>query len=262
MKCKRSFLLFLLVFILGIIDMSGQETENRTSDFIYKLNRDKNAVIITDYIGKKTDVSVPEKIDGYPVVAFDLDFRHNFHNITSIVFPDTIISLGDQIFPPLSSKLKKVVLPKYITRIPDDMFQGCQNLTEIIWPENLEEIGERAFYNMRSPNMTAIVLPKTVKKIGRQAFYLCTNVKSVELPEELEYIENQAFYSCNQLESVKTYQKILYIGDEAFSYCLNLKTFNTPDKKIDYGYGVFIGCAKLNSEDQSKITNSGYNGEF
>ena len=79
--------------------------------------------------------------------------------------------------------------------VPDEpdpsLFSGCSGLTEITLPEELEEIGERAFFCCTA--LTEIVIPDPVEYIGDYAFSLCVKLDSIELPEDLEVIGPNTF---------------------------------------------------------------------
>ena len=67
--------------------------------------------------------------------------------------------------------LSSLVFPNSITSIGDDAFGGCCSLTDIVLPEGVNSIGERAFHNCSS--LTSIVIPDGVTSIGDWAFYDC-----------------------------------------------------------------------------------------
>ena len=70
-------------------------------------------------------------------------------------------------------------------------FSGCSGLEEIELPEDLEEIGERAFFCCTS--LTEIEIPDPVETIGDYAFSLCVKLEKIELPEDLETIGPNTF---------------------------------------------------------------------
>ena len=73
---------------------------------------------------------------------------------------------GDMTFKN-NKKIKKVVIKKGITEIPDDAFYGCKNLKSVKLPSTLKTIGSYAFYNTSIQNLT---IPKSVETIGMSAF--------------------------------------------------------------------------------------------
>lgn len=64
-------------------------------------------------------------------------------------------------------RLKGIEIPAGIKEIPDKMFFGCSELSEVVFHDGLEVIGTSAFASCR--NLEKINLPKTVKRIERWA---------------------------------------------------------------------------------------------
>lgn len=64
-------------------------------------------------------------------------------------------------------KLKGIEIPAGIKEIPNMMFFGCRELSEVVFHDGLEVIGASAFASCR--NLEKINLPKTVKRIERWA---------------------------------------------------------------------------------------------
>lgn len=73
-------------------------------------------------------------------------------------------------------------------------------LSELILPDTLVNIGERAFY--WDSGLTEIVIPEKVTTIGDYAFSCCMQLKSVTIPAGVTSIGDSAFDSCNALKTV------------------------------------------------------------
>ena len=144
-----------LIFLMSVLSMGNlfaqkAPKESPASDFKYDLNEAGDGIVIQAYLGKGGDVVIPSKIEGYPVVGLKLEILYNFDisPITSLIFPDTVtfIEFAEGASGTLTNnKLKKLVLPKNLKIIGDELFGGAVNLTELVLPENLEEIGVGAF---------------------------------------------------------------------------------------------------------------------
>jgi hypothetical protein len=110
--------------------------------------------------------------------------------IINLVIPDTLVDPYPLVslvpnFAAESPFLERIVLPKYLLKIPEYCFAGFQG-REIIFPEHkLSEndpgirIEKNAFYN--TPNLTYIYLPYRVTAIKESAFP-SRNVEGVSLP--------------------------------------------------------------------------------
>ena len=84
-------------------------------------------------------------------------------------------------------------------------------------------IHEEAFMNCT--NLTSIVFPNTLVEIGEWAFRYCFKLQQITLPNSLETIEDGAFLNCDQLATIKVGTGIKVIKATAFSYCNTLKDF-------------------------------------
>ena len=241
-----------LIFLMSVLSMGNLfaqkvPKESPASDFKYDLNEAGDGIVIQAYLGKGGDVVIPSKIEGYPVVGLKLEILYNFDisPITSLIFPDTVtfIEFAEGASGTLTNnKLKKLVLPKNLKIIGDELFGGAVNLTELVLPENLEEIGVGAFTEIGCDTKTgikSIVFPKKLKKIGGLAFYVGKNIQSITIPESVEYI-----------------------GGQAFGLCENLVSVTMPKKQIEYGGDAFIDCPKLTLKERKKIKDTGYTGGF
>lgn len=119
-------------------------------------------------------------------------------NITSIVIPDTVKTLGM------------------------GCFMECKQLTSISIPSSVTTIGEGCFCN--NDSLKSLLLPDSVTSIGRQ---LCTNdrgLETVTLSNNLSALPDYTFNCCYRLKSITIPASITYIGGHCFSTCLALET--------------------------------------
>ena len=121
--------------------------ENPEGDFKYKYDASINGVVITEYIGDKIKVRIPEKIEGEPVVA-----------------------IGDRAFQ--NSGIMEIYIPNSVTLIGISAFNGCTGLTDITIPDSVTLIGSAAF--VYCTGLTSITIPDSMTQIGDEAFYGCT----------------------------------------------------------------------------------------
>jgi hypothetical protein len=57
------------------------------------------------------------------------------------------------------------------------MFEGCSNLTSVVYPGKIVEIGDRAFKNCES--LTEFEIKESVSSIGDYCFDGCLNLSSI-----------------------------------------------------------------------------------
>lgn len=71
-------------------------------------------------------------------------------------------------------------IPEGVTKIPDGMFTGASNLSEVAFPQSLKRIGNHAFEWCHK--LTRIKIPDSVTSIGDSAFSCCFGMKSITIP--------------------------------------------------------------------------------
>lgn len=101
-----------------------------------------------------------------------------------------------------------------------DLCSGFENKTElleIILPENLITINNRAFYNI---HMSEITIPQSVTTIGDYAFYN-TDISGITIPKSVITIGQYAFYGCYNLLKVYISDMLAWCDIEFESYGAN-----------------------------------------
>ena len=94
---------------------------------------------------------------------------------------------------------------------------GCQNLTSVDFSENLEEIGEYAFF--RCTSLSSIVFHEGLKRIGDLVFIFCEQLSSVDLPDSIEMLGELTFSHIDSLTGeIRIPKNLTYIGTAAFIY--------------------------------------------
>lgn len=111
----------------------------------------------------------------------------------------------------------KVVIPSKHNGLPVigvGGFEYNRDIEELVLPNSIKYIGERAFFN--AYNLKSVKFPKRLEKIGDYAFSLCQNLKLRTLPEGIEEIGHGTLYDTAMTEFVvpSTVKKIY---DEALN---------------------------------------------
>ena len=99
---------------------------------------------------------------------------------------------------------------------------------------------DRAFLNCTA--LQEVLLPNDVQVIGENAFYGCASLTAVNL-SQVTRIEQRAFRGCTSLEAL-TLDNVAAIGLEAFFGCVSLQTLKLP-KCTKFANYIVTGCSSL-----------------
>ncbi|MBQ7699684.1 MAG: leucine-rich repeat domain-containing protein [Clostridia bacterium] len=120
------------------------------------------------------DIIIPSHINGKPVTVIDEDaFRES--DITSIVIPWTV------------------------TKIDEDAFVDCKDLSSVTLSEGLRYISTSAFYGCAA--LKSITLPASIERIASYAFRFCSALEEVVILGDTT-LDNNVFSDCESLSSI------------------------------------------------------------
>ena len=197
-----------------------------TPGVVYGVSTDGTYAEVIDYTGTATKVKIAEEYEGLPVKEiYDSAFYDN-DNITSVVIPDSVTSIGTV------------------------AFYSCDSLTSVVIPDSVTSIGWGAFYNCTS--LTSVVIGDSVTSIGFVTFYSCSSLTSVVIGDSVTSIDNAAFSYCSSLTSVVIGDSVTSIGEWAFAHCTSLTSVVIPDSVTSIG--------KLAFDNSSALTDVYYTG--
>lgn len=133
-----------------------------------------------------------------------------------------------------------------VTKIGDNAFSQCFELTTVDLPYTITEIGERAFYCCTS--LSSVNIPSSVRRIGEHAFSNTCISGTLELPSDIAYIGSGAFYDTNISRinfAYKPYVRYCTIGAYAFGRNPYLGSVYFNAMTINFEGNPFIGCPNL-----------------
>ena len=100
------------------------------ADWKYTIEDGKATIVETTQ--KSGSVTIPSKIDGFPVVGFGDGLFAGSENITIVAMPGNLVTKMSDIFLDSYDKLTSVTLTGDVTEIPQDAFAGCVALGSFI----------------------------------------------------------------------------------------------------------------------------------
>ena len=173
--------------------------------------------------------------------------------------------------------ITRVEIGAGVTSVGMFTFTGCENLTQVSFPQGLRRIGLAAF---SYTGLQAIDLPGTMQLLETSAFEGCRALTEVTIPASVTDLHSDAFYNCGGIlhyevapgnpayQSIngvifdKSGQTILFypqgragyyaipgtvtaIGWHCFDNAALLTGVTIPDSVTEIMYGAFEGCDSL-----------------
>ncbi len=130
------------------------------------------------YLGKDTQIVVPETIDGYTVVEIGTSAFYGFDKVTSIKLPETVESIYRFAFENCKS-MKTIEIPEGLVSISYGAFTNCSSLKDLVLPETLEWIGWYVFYGCDSLETITILAKDIVPEDGFGAETFDTSLAAI-----------------------------------------------------------------------------------
>lgn len=215
---KKIFvIIFCMTFMFFILYLEGcsrcnpnenkppKEIETPIEDVNFEVEVITNKKIrIGKYIGPNDSnkLIIPSQINGKKVVEIsDAAFANDFmgeYNITEVFIPKTIEKIGKEAFKNCV-KLEKIEFePNYTLKTIDkEAFYGCTNITNIVLPRGVVELGDGCFSHCS--NLTNIVLYECLLRLGEGCFSYCSNLANISLPKSIKVLSDNCFAYCHKL---------------------------------------------------------------
>lgn len=258
--------------------------------------------------GKLVTVDIPESVSQLQKETFK-----GCCSLADIVLPVSMKKVGEFVFSGCYN-LANITIPESLEEFADCAFLDCNSITsvnindigawcsidfrnnsanplchgarlylkgklvtELVIPNDVTEIKERAFY--RCSSLTSVAIPKGMVSIGRDAFSDCNGltavhvgsieawcgiefsdysanplsyaknlyqddklVTSVIVPEGVTRIGDYSFYNCTDLVSIQMPESLKEIGERAFYNCNSLTCITIPESVTSIGGYAFAGC--------------------
>ena len=205
-----------------------------------------------------TNLVIPEGVTSIGNYAFQACYR-----LTSVTIPNSVTSIGNSAFYLVANIVYNGAATgsPWGARSVNGYVEGnlvysdaaktnllaCFSAAngDIVIPNTVKSIGERAFYGCYS--LTSVTIPNSVTSIGDYAFYGCSGLTSITIPNSVTSIGEGAFYDCYSLTSVTIGNSVTSIGEGAFLGCSGLTSITIPNSVTSIGDYAFYDCSGLTS---------------
>lgn len=184
----------------------SEEIMGQPDILIKSLGNDEYEMVLVPYAKELDDhFIVPDKV----TIIGDSAFGFNKHlksidlNKVKVVKESAMSNMAE---------LESVRLSDNMTEIPDAMFVGCINLTEVTNTAHIKKVGEYAFYGTAIDTIDL----SSCESLGRYVFAL-SEISSFVIPTAVTEIPDYAFYSTANLSNVEFHSGITRIGEFAFA---------------------------------------------
>ena len=213
----------------------------------------EGGLAITGYTDKTTvtELTVPDEIDGVPVVRIEDFGICNAESLTKITIGKNVASLGGWAMTNNQHVTAYEVDPanEYFTSVDGVLFSKDRK-TLYCYPcgrnINFDKYG-------RTEDTTTYEIPDGVETIATKAFYKCYYVDVTKIPDSVTRIEEKAFHRASAMTGLALPVNLEYIGKDAFAY-----TFSASDEKEklditipasirEIGEYAFFNCDGINS---------------
>ena len=111
--------------------MKMQYIETDTQNGVLQCGICGEAVQITGYRGRDTELMIPAKINGYAVTCIGKKAFLSNKMLKNISMPESVVRIDDWAFA-YCTKLKKVILPYHRMEIGQGIFKECSDLEQIV----------------------------------------------------------------------------------------------------------------------------------
>jgi len=275
-----SLRVFIFVSLLWTLQVQAQE-------FTYTVSGGE--ATITSYYGTGTAITIPTTIDTFPVKAigdYALQYRSE---LTSVVIPSGIVTVGEGVFLGCSG-LTSTNIPNSVITVGNDAYRDCTALASVTIGSGVTSLGNAVFAGCSNLNsITAAVanlsyssldgvlfdeakttliqyppkksgsyvIPITVTSIGSFAFQGAINaLTSVTLPPNLTSIGAYAFSGCTLLTGITIPNGVQIIDIFAFNNCTGITTISIGTGANDIRASAFYGCYGLVAITVDPLNNS------
>lgn len=150
-----------------------------------------------------------------------------------------------------------VVVPEELNfmYIDEECFMDNTEITSIVIPDNVTQIGEKAFYGCI--NLKTVTFCKDLTMVEASAFEGCIALETIDMTETLSTIfAHRAFYGCRSLREIVHSEHLTAVWNYSFAGCSSLQELDLSNL-MQVGKYSFANCTGLQDVRFSKYTSVG-----
>ena len=241
---------------MNSIEVSAADVEATYIGSGYQLNYKTvdNNIEITNFTktssASSVSVVIPSKINGCSVTSIGA-YAFSGKDISSVIIPDTVVSLGNYSFYNCS-KLKTVTLSKNLSSLitlidhfnyyTNTVVQGSSvtSAYKLDYKISDHQIEITSFTKTTSASAVGVIIPSTINgynvtSIGKFAFYCCDGISSIVMPDTVISLGDYSFSTCSNLKTVTLSRNLSSekSGGYLFYNSTSIETVYVPENMID-----------------------------
>ena len=153
-------------------------------------------------------------------------------SLTSITIPNSVTSIGEYAFSGCTNltdiiwnakKCSDFSYKKKGKKYVSEIFESS-NIKSFTFGKDVEYIP--AYLCLMMSNLTSVIIPNSVTNIGLGAFYGCSSLNYVTIGNSVETVARGAFFECSSITSITIPNNVTSIGYRAFEGCSALDTIS------------------------------------
>lgn len=191
----------------------------------------------------RTEVTIPDEIDGYPVTTIKNFSLFNTDTLQKITIGKNVREIGDWALTNNKSMQEFVVSleNEYFTAVDGVLFTKDKK-TLVCYPTakniNIDRYGQ-------TTDTTTYAIPEGTETIANRAFYRCGYLTEITFPASLKSIGEMSFHRCEKMGNVVFPEGFLSIGKDAFTYCYGLTEITFPASLKSIGTYAYSFCENV-----------------
>lgn len=223
-----------------------------------------------------TEINIPESVifigqdafqgcENLPIITDEYGVQYLFDwvvgfdgDATEVVIREGTRGIAASAFES-SINLTKILFPNTLTNIGSNVFKDCKNLKTIYYEGTLEQWCNILFQNIYGNPCSngvdlyiqgkklegELIIPDGLTSIGYFTFAGLQDLTDIIIPTSVTTIKYSAFYKCTGLTEIKIPDSVTTLSGWAFGYCDNLTNVVLSDNLKNIGEYTFYNCSKL-----------------